>query len=172
MSHPRALFQRAESPSTRHSDRDHQMKPENDHIQKHTSGKPSLKRRPSLVELFYNLLFSEKKNALLEKCWSAQGRSRRDRSWKAAERRKRSSSTGSQPPLTRRNTNTVAVCRHSRRFAEKARLWSKKLMCVCTCSPFIPALRGGVRGVKHARQLSLACFVNTRRWLGSRARSH
>ncbi len=31
---------------------DHQMKSGNDHIQKRTSGKPSLKRRPSLVELF------------------------------------------------------------------------------------------------------------------------
>ncbi len=51
-------------------------------------------------------------------------------------------------------------------------LRSEKLMCVCTRSPFIPALRGGVRVAKHARQLSLACFVNTRRWLGSRARSH
>ncbi len=52
MTHPRALPQRAESPSMRDSDRDHQMKPENDHIQKRMSGKPSLKRRPSLVELF------------------------------------------------------------------------------------------------------------------------
>ncbi len=53
-----------------------------------------------------------------------------------------------------------------------ARLRSEKLMCVCTRSPFIPAPRGGVRVTKHARQLSLACFVNTRRWLGSPARSH
>ncbi len=52
MTHPRALPQRADSPSTRDSDRDHQMKPGNDHIRKHTSGKPSLKRRPLLVELF------------------------------------------------------------------------------------------------------------------------
>ncbi len=54
----------------------------------------------------------------------------------------------------------------------QSRLLSEKLMCVCTRSPFIPALRGGVRVAKHARQLSLACFVNTRRWLGSPARSH
>ncbi len=33
-------------------DRDHQVNVGNDHIQKHMSGKPSLKRRPSLVELF------------------------------------------------------------------------------------------------------------------------
>ncbi len=50
--HPRALLQRADSPSTRHIDHNRQMKPGNDHIQKHTSGKPSLKRRPSIVELF------------------------------------------------------------------------------------------------------------------------
>ncbi len=45
----------------------------------------------------------------------------------------------------------------------QSRLLSEKLMCVCTRSPFIPAPRGGVRVAKHARQLSLACFVNTRR---------
>ncbi len=55
--------------------------------------------------------------------------------------------------------------------SQKARLRSEKLMCVCTCSPFRPALRGGVCLTKHACQLSLACFVNTQRWLGSRARS-
>ncbi len=49
---------------------------------------------------------------------------------------------------------------------------AEKIMCVCTRSPFIPVLRGVVRMAKHAHQLSLACFVNTRRWLGSRARSH
>ncbi len=52
MTHPRALLQRAESPSTRHSNRDCQMKLGKDHIQKHMSGKPSLIRRLSLVELF------------------------------------------------------------------------------------------------------------------------
>ncbi len=51
-----------------------------------------------------------------------------------------------------------------------SRLLSKKL--ICTWPPFIPALWGGVRDAKHARQLSLACFINTRRWLGSQARSH
>uniref|UniRef100_A0A672MUH4 M-protein, striated muscle-like n=1 Tax=Sinocyclocheilus grahami TaxID=75366 RepID=A0A672MUH4_SINGR len=38
----------------------------------------------------------------------------------------------------------------------------KRRRCTCTRSPFIPALRGGVRMAKHARQLSLACLVNTR----------
>ncbi len=52
---------------------------------------------------------------------------------------------------------------------------SEKIMCVCTCSPFIPLY---MCVMKHTRQLSLACFVlslrdsNTRRRLGSWARSH
>ncbi len=72
-------------------------------------------------------------------------------------------STGQQPPLTRRNTNAVVfLFRHSG-DSRKARLRSEKLLCVCTRSPFIPEPRGGVRVAKHARQLSLACFVNTRR---------
>ncbi len=41
-------------------------------------------------------------------------------------------------------------------------LLSEKLLCISTRSPFIPAPRGGVRVAKHARQLSLPSFVNTR----------
>ncbi len=85
----------------------------------------------------------------------------------------RKSSTGQRSPLTRRNTNACLslVLQTLWRLA-MARLRSEKLLCVCTRSPFIPAPRGGVRVAKHARQPPLACFVNTRRWLGSPARFH
>ncbi len=98
MTHSRALPRRAESPSTRGSDRDHQMKPGNDHIQKHTSGKPSLKRRLSLVEL--SLLFE----ILFRSAEAPRGGS-------SATAEKGFlfffCSTGQRPPLTRRNTNAV-----------------------------------------------------------------
>ncbi len=124
------------------------MKSGNDHIQKRTSGKPSLKRRPSLVELFDCSEILSFRSAEAPRGGS---------SVTAKE-----SSTGQRPPLTRRNTNAFVrlVLQTLWRLA-MARLRSEKLLCVCTRSPFIPAPRGGVRVAKHARQL--ACFVNTQR---------
>ncbi len=175
MTHPRALTQRADSPSTRDSDHDRQMKPGNDHIQKHER-EAIFKKTPVARGALLDIALLD--IALLEKgkkCWSAQERSQRDRRMRAAARSDEAAAALDSNLRWRAVTPTLVKmlsCRHSRRFAEKARLRSEKLMCVCTRSPFIPALRGGVRVAKHARQLSLACFVNTRRWLGSRARSH
>ncbi len=125
--------------------------------------------RGALLDLFFSFFFFSFFSLLVEKLSFSSAEAPRGGSNVIAASRE--SSTGQQPPLTRRNTNAVVLlCRHSEIC--KARLRSEKLMCVCTRSPFIPAPRGGVRVAKHARQLSLACFVNTRRWLGSPARSH
>ncbi len=70
-----------------------------------------------------------------------------------------SSSTGQQLSLTHCNTNThqnavlQTLSEISRRLGSEAKSWCASV-------------------AKHARQLSLACFVNTRRLLGSRARFH
>ncbi len=138
------------------------MEPGSNHIHKHASGTPSLKRRSvahgALLDCSFRIALSEL--LLQKKCWSAQGRSQ-----------KRMPSDGKQQhwtatPLTHRNTNTVAVCRHSRRFALKGSAPKQKAEC-----PFIPVLRGGVHEANLTRQQSLARFVNTQSGLGSRARS-
>ncbi len=57
MTHPQMLPQRALSPDTRCSARDHLSAPGNDRIQKHTSRMSSLKRRKLyLCKLFYGLV--------------------------------------------------------------------------------------------------------------------
>ncbi len=153
MTHPRALPQRAESPSTRDSYRDHQMKPgKRPHPETHER-EAIFKKMPVARGALLDLLFQ--KNTLLE----ALKRPGEVAAWP----QKKDAAHHQQPQLTRRNTNAV-------RLVDTLEICG--LLCVCTRSPFIPAPRGGVRVAKHARQLSLACFVNTRRWLGSRARSH
>ncbi len=83
MTHPRALFQRAESPSTWHSDRDHQMKPgKRPHPETHEQEAIFKKTPVARGALLEFALFRKRKHSL-EKCWSTQGRSRRVRSLKS-----------------------------------------------------------------------------------------
>ncbi len=142
ITYPRALLQCAESPSMRNSDREHQMNPRNNQIQKYTSGKTSLKICLSLVELL-DMLF-QRKNTLLDSAEARRGGRSETAEWKA----------GQQPLLTRHNTNTqdclVDTCGNSVFLEASA---PKRKADVCLRSPFIHALQGGVRVAKHARQL-------------------
>ncbi len=108
-----------------------------------------------------------------EKCWNAQERSQRDCRIRAPACSDEAAALNSN---LRWHTvmPTVAKmlsCRHSRGFAEGLAPKRKADVHFHELS-FYTRAEGGVYVAKHARQLSLAWFVNTRRWLGSLARFH
>ncbi len=75
------------------------------------------------------------------------------------------SSTGQQPPLMHRNTNSQGCFVDTRGdsvFLEGSAPKRKADVRLDALSIYTRAA-GGVRVTKHAQQLSLACFVNTQR---------
>ncbi len=156
-----------DSPSTRHSARDRQAEPGSDYIQKRMSGRPSLKRRSwSSFRLLFQICFFRKSAEAPR--WGCNATAE----WRAAARHQKTEAAALDSNLRwRAVTPTLAGCLVDTLGDShwKARLRSKKLNVRLQALSFY--IRGRVRDAKLARQHSLARFVNTRRGLGSRARS-